>query len=79
MNTLLAITFSVILEFISQYPQVYQGSLNHRPAVVHYSGDYFYVIYVKKHPWGAYPVEIVKVDVKTFDEEVLYISEEIKA
>jgi hypothetical protein len=72
------VELALILQLIVAHPIVYQGPLKHRPAIVHYSGTHFFIVYMKKHPWGDYPVEIIEVDSKTFVEERLYISEEIR-
>jgi hypothetical protein len=68
---------ALVLALVTAHPQIYEGSIKQRPAVVHYSKTHFYVIYLKKHPWGNYPIEIVQVDAKTFEEVQLYISEEV--
>lgn len=69
----------LVMALVTAHPVVYEGKINNRPAVVHYSKTHFYVVYVKKHAWGTYVLEVTQVDVKTFEEEQLYVSEEIKA
>lgn len=71
------IELAVILALITQYPQIYEGNIKNRPAIVHYSGKHFYVVYIQKHAWGANVEEIVQVDKDDFIEERLYVSEQV--
>lgn len=68
----------LILQLVTAHPVIYEGKLGHRPAIVHYSGTHFYVVYVRNHIWGAVVEEIKQVDAKTFEEERLYLSEEVQ-
>lgn len=68
----------LIMQLVTAYPVVYEGKLNHRPAIVHYSGTHFFVVYIHKTIWGIVVHEVKKVDAKTFEEEVLFVAEEVK-
>jgi hypothetical protein len=70
---------ALVLSLVTIHPVIYEGKLHHRPAIVHYSGKDFYVVYVNRSAWGINVLEVLRVDAKTFESEQLYVSEEIKA
>lgn len=69
----------LVLQLVTVHPVIYEGKLGHRPAIVHYSGTHFYVLYVRDHAWGKIVQEVKMVDATTFEEEVLYVADEIRA
>lgn len=69
---------ALILALVTVHPQIYEGRIKDRPAFVHYSGTHFYVVYVWKHPWGNVVEEVVEVDAKTFEENVMFLSERVQ-
>lgn len=66
---------TLVLQLVTVHPIIFEGHLGHRPAIVHYSGTHFFVVYIEKHPWGKIIHEIKEVDATTFEETTLYISE----
>lgn len=67
----------LVLQLVTAHPVIYEGKLGHRHSIVHYSGTHFYVVYIEPHAWGAIVHEIIRVDFTTFEEEQLYVSEQV--
>ncbi len=68
---------ALVLALVTAHPVIYEGHLKNRSAVVHYSGTHFYVVYITEIAPGIRVDEVVVVDAKTFEEEVVYLSEQV--